>query len=153
MPCRDRYQCNLVIWFHWEGYSWVATSLRVSCRQHWASWKCWKSWIFLPIGEQYWHWLTHIWSFTCYTNYALSYNLRLSSTIPLEYGNMISLTKLSLQSNYKDHDGYFTWGIKGKLPTELGNLKNLQHMDISTHAPSHCELLSIVALRVKFTTT
>lgn len=44
---------------------------------------------------------------------------------------MISLTKLSLQSNYKDHDGYFTWGIKGKLPTELGNLKNLQHMDIS----------------------
>ncbi|KAL7540992.1 hypothetical protein ACHAXR_010546 [Thalassiosira sp. AJA248-18] len=55
----------------------------------------------------------------------------LSSTIPPEYGNMISLTSLSLQSNYNDSNGYFTWGIKDKLPTELGAMKNLQHIDLS----------------------
>lgn len=56
---------------------------------------------------------------------------RLSSTIPSEYGNMISLTSLSLGSNYKDENGYFTWGIHGKLPTELGELKNLQHLHLN----------------------
>ena len=56
---------------------------------------------------------------------------RLSSTIPPEYGNMISLTSLSLQSNYNDEQGYFTWGIKGKLPSELGQLKNLQYLNLN----------------------
>ena len=44
---------------------------------------------------------------------------------------MISLTSLSLHSNYNDKNGYFTWGIKSKLPTELGKLKNLQHINLS----------------------
>eukprot|EP00584_Thalassiosira_punctigera_P010890 CAMPEP_0172545930 /NCGR_PEP_ID=MMETSP1067-20121228/15767_1 /TAXON_ID=265564 ORGANISM="Thalassiosira punctigera, Strain Tpunct2005C2" /NCGR_SAMPLE_ID=MMETSP1067 /ASSEMBLY_ACC=CAM_ASM_000444 /LENGTH=984 /DNA_ID=CAMNT_0013332767 /DNA_START=290 /DNA_END=3244 /DNA_ORIENTATION=+ len=57
----------------------------------------------------------------------------LSSTIPAEYGNMISLTSLSLNSNYNDNDGYFTWGIKGKLPIQLGKLKNLQHINLSNN--------------------
>lgn len=56
---------------------------------------------------------------------------RLSSTIPPEYGNLISLTSLSLQSNYNDNDGYFTWGIKKKLPPEISLLKNLQHINLS----------------------
>jgi len=56
---------------------------------------------------------------------------RLSSTIPSEYGNMISLTSLSIESNYKDEKGYFTWGINGKLPSELGRLKNLQHLHMN----------------------
>mmetsp|Transcript_5418 Transcript_5418/g.11775 ORF Transcript_5418/g.11775 Transcript_5418/m.11775 type:complete len:912 (+) Transcript_5418:64-2799(+) len=60
----------------------------------------------------------------------LSFNW-LSSTIPAEYGNMISLASLSLNSNYNDNDGYFTWGIKGTLPSELGELKNLQHINLS----------------------
>lgn len=57
----------------------------------------------------------------------------LSSTIPAEYGNMISLTNLSLRSNYNDNEGYFTWGFKGKLPPELGKLKNLQHINLSNN--------------------
>ena len=56
---------------------------------------------------------------------------RLSSTIPSEYGDMISLNKLSLESNYKDQNGYFTWGVHGKLPTELGKLKNLKHLHLN----------------------
>jgi hypothetical protein len=60
-----------------------------------------------------------------------SLKYRLSSTIPPEFGNMISLTSLSLESNYKDKKGYFTWGINGKLPRELGRLKNLQHLRIN----------------------
>lgn len=66
----------------------------------------------------------------CLLFYSLLF-LRLSSTIPSEYGNMISLTSLSLQSNYKDEKGYFTWGINGKLPSELGRLKNLQHLHMN----------------------
>jgi len=62
----------------------------------------------------------------------LSFNW-LSSTIPAEYGNMISLTSLSLQSNYNDKNGYFTWGIKDKLPPELGELKNLQHLNLGNN--------------------
>ena len=34
-------------------------------------------------------------------------------------------------SNYKDQNGYFTWGIHGKLPTELGKLRNLQHLHLN----------------------
>ena len=44
---------------------------------------------------------------------------------------MISLTSLSMQSNYNDKNGYFTWGIKGRIPSELGKLKNLAHIDLS----------------------
>jgi hypothetical protein len=44
---------------------------------------------------------------------------------------MISLTSLSLENNYKDQNGYFTWGIHGKLPTELGKLKNLKHLHLN----------------------
>jgi Leucine-rich repeat (LRR) protein len=44
---------------------------------------------------------------------------------------MISLTSLSLESNYKDKGGYFTWGIHGKLPTQLGKLKNLRHLHLN----------------------
>eukprot|EP00577_Skeletonema_sp_RCC1716_P032849 CAMPEP_0113437518 /NCGR_PEP_ID=MMETSP0013_2-20120614/37466_1 /TAXON_ID=2843 ORGANISM="Skeletonema costatum, Strain 1716" /NCGR_SAMPLE_ID=MMETSP0013_2 /ASSEMBLY_ACC=CAM_ASM_000158 /LENGTH=747 /DNA_ID=CAMNT_0000328193 /DNA_START=155 /DNA_END=2395 /DNA_ORIENTATION=+ /assembly_acc=CAM_ASM_000158 len=55
----------------------------------------------------------------------------LSSTIPPEYGNMVGLTTLSLESNYRDQNGYFTWGINGELPIELGKLKNLQHLRIN----------------------
>ena len=44
---------------------------------------------------------------------------------------MISLNKLSLESNYKDQNGYFTWGVHGKLPTELGKLKNLKHLHLN----------------------
>lgn len=59
--------------------------------------------------------------------------IRLSSTIPPEYGNMISLTSISLQSNYNDNNGYFTWGIKRELPTELGQIKNLQYMNLANN--------------------
>ena len=58
---------------------------------------------------------------------------RLSSTIPPEYGKMISLTTLSLDSNYRDENGYFSWGIHGKLPAELGKLKNLQHLHLNNN--------------------
>lgn len=44
---------------------------------------------------------------------------------------MISLTSLSLESNYKDQSGYFTWGIHSTLPTELGMLKNLKHLHLN----------------------
>lgn len=44
---------------------------------------------------------------------------------------MSSLMRLSLKSNYNDNNGYFTWGMKGQLPTELGRLGNLQHLDLS----------------------
>jgi len=44
---------------------------------------------------------------------------------------MISLTSLSLASNYKDQNGYFTWGIHGMLPTEIGKLKNLKHLHLN----------------------
>ena len=57
----------------------------------------------------------------------------LSSTIPPEYGDMISLTVLSLASNYNDDDGYFTQGIIGTIPTELGMLSNLQLIDLSNN--------------------
>lgn len=57
----------------------------------------------------------------------------LSSTIPPEFGGMISLTSLSLASNYNDDDGYFTKGIIGTLPTELGMLTNLQLIDLSNN--------------------
>jgi len=60
----------------------------------------------------------------------LSFNW-LSSTIPQEYGNMISLASLKLQSNYNDEQGYFTWGIKSSIPSELGQLKNLRHINLS----------------------
>ncbi|KAL7553811.1 hypothetical protein ACHAWF_017155 [Thalassiosira exigua] len=70
----------------------------------------------------------------------------LSSTIPPEYGNMISLTRLSLQSNYNDREGYFTWGIKDKLPTELGKLRNLQHIDLSNNFISGTLVTEIGAL-------
>ena len=43
---------------------------------------------------------------------------------------MVSLTSLRLSHNYNDEDGFFTWGVKGLLPTELGQLKNLQHLDL-----------------------
>jgi Leucine-rich repeat (LRR) protein len=62
----------------------------------------------------------------------ISYNW-LSSTIPPEYGGMISLTALSLASNYNDDDGYFTQGIIGTLPTQLGMLTNLQLIDLSNN--------------------
>ena len=62
--------------------------------------------------------------------------LRLSSTIPKEVGDMISLTSLLLESNYKDQNGYFTWGIHGNLPTELGKLKNLRHLNLNDNALS-----------------
>ena len=44
---------------------------------------------------------------------------------------MISLSSLSLRSNYNDAGGYFTWGIKDELPTEMGKLRNLRHLDLS----------------------
>lgn len=65
------------------------------------------------------------------TQVPASTQIRLSSTIPPEYGNLISLTSLSLESNYKDQNGYFSWGINGKLPRELGKLKNLRHLRVN----------------------
>ena len=66
-----------------------------------------------------------------FTTSSLRHKRRLSSTIPREYGDMISLTSLSLESNYKDQSGYFTWGIHSTLPTELGMLKNLKHLHLN----------------------
>ncbi len=36
-----------------------------------------------------------------------------------------------MESNYKDENGYFSWGIHGKLPSEIGNLKNLRHLHLN----------------------
>lgn len=46
---------------------------------------------------------------------------------------MTSLTSLKISNNYNDDNGYFTWGLTNTLPTELGKLKNLQHIDLSNN--------------------
>ena len=84
-----------------------------------------------------WYVLFAVWRF-CFIIVILRKKLflgipRLSSTIPPEWGNMISLNRLSLASNYNDDDGYFTGGIIGTLPPELANLKNLKEMDLSNN--------------------
>jgi Leucine-rich repeat (LRR) protein len=71
----------------------------------------------------------------------------LSSTIPPEYGGMISLKYFSLASNYNDDDGYFTKGIIGTLPRELGMLKNLQLIDLSSNYITGTLITEIGSLR------
>ena len=44
---------------------------------------------------------------------------------------MASLSSLFLQSNYRDTNGYFSYGINGALPNDIGKMKNLRDLDLS----------------------